>query len=122
MAERQLNAPPRATVSCSRMSRWTPLHLSKPISQVSSVKACSPEVEARLAAVPRPGLRFHCLRPGTDLLHDAPISYWTKRLSPTPPGCISRSTSSSGCPGVAWDADAADLVRGDRHQLTNTGS
>jgi tRNA(fMet)-specific endonuclease VapC len=91
-----------------------PLHLLDTDIASFIIKACSPEVEARLAAVPPDRV---CVSAVTR----AELIYGLKRLSPTHRLYIAVRQFFRIVRVLAWDADAADWYAEIRHQLTTTG-
>ena len=91
-----------------------PLHLLDTDIASFIIKARSPEVEARLAAVPPDRV---CVSAVTR----AELIYGLKRLSPTHRLHIAVRQFFRIVRVLAWDADAADWYAEIRHQLTTTG-
>jgi tRNA(fMet)-specific endonuclease VapC len=91
-----------------------PLHLLDTDIASFIIKARSPEVEARLAAVPPDRV---CVSAVTR----AELTYRLKRLSPTHRLHIAVRQFFRIVRVLAWDADAADWYAEIRHQLTTTG-
>ena len=91
-----------------------PLHLLDTDTASFIIKARSPEVEARLAAVPPDRV---CVSAVTR----AELIYGLKRLSPTHRLHIAVRQFFRIVRVLAWDADAADWYAEIRHQLTTTG-
>jgi tRNA(fMet)-specific endonuclease VapC len=91
-----------------------PLHLLDTDIASFIIKARSPEVEARLAAVPPDRV---CVSAVTR----AELIYGLKRLPPTHRLHIAVRQFFRIVRVLAWDADAADWYAEIRHQLTTTG-
>ena len=91
-----------------------PLHLLDTDIASFIIKARSPEVEAKLAAIPPDRV---CVSAVTR----AELMYGLKRLPPTHRLHIAVRQFFRIVRVLAWDADAADWYAEIRHQLTTTG-
>jgi len=91
-----------------------PLHLLDTDIASFVIKACSPAVEAKLAAMPPDRV---CVSAVTR----AELMYGLKRLSPTHRLHAAVRQFFRIIRVLAWDSDAADWYAEIRHQLTTTG-
>nr|WP_294554086.1 PIN domain-containing protein [uncultured Rhodopila sp.] len=91
-----------------------PLHMLDTDTASFVIKGRSPEIEAKLAAIPPD-------RTCVSAVTRAELMYGLMRISPSHRLHVSVRAFLKIVRVLAWDADAADIYAGIRHYLTSTG-